>query len=218
MVVLFIQTKFYLFKEELKCRRLFYSNQEFKKVDGLLRRSYLFCNPYSSSRKYLQTRGEQEVDTYGETPLTTLHLIAKKCQLSPTDQLIEMGSGRGRGAFFLSHYFGCSVHGVERIPLFVTKANEIIKKTGSDRIQFTCGEMQEVDLSFATVIYLYGSCLEEEEILNLIQKFDQLSSHVKIITVSYPLTDYSAQFKVVEQFAAPFPWGEATVYLNIKGP
>ena len=99
----------------------------------------------------------------------------------------------------------------------MAKANKIAREAGSDRVHFTCGQMEEVDLSFATVIYLYGSCLEESEILNLIQKFQQLSSTVKIITVSYPLTDYSAKFKVVEQFTASFPWGEATVYINQMG-
>jgi hypothetical protein len=38
-----------------------------------------------------------------------------------------------------------------------------------------------------------------------------------VITVSYPLTDYAPDaFEVVKQFEAPFTWGTADVFLQLR--
>lgn len=181
-----------------------------------MRSSYFFHNPYPISRKYLQSKGESEIHVYGETPLTTMHRIAQEFEFKPSDFVIELGSGRGRSAFFLREYWGCHVLGIERIPFFANKALQIVHLAGCEHISFACMDMMEADFSSATIIYLYGSCLSDDEIASLIQKFEQLPAHVKIITVSYPLSDYSEKFKTVKQFTGSFPWGETEIFLNHK--
>ncbi|HSX04066.1 MAG TPA: class I SAM-dependent methyltransferase [Rhabdochlamydiaceae bacterium] len=193
----------------------FYWNEPFKQVDRGLLDAYFFKNPYQISRKYLQKQGATDIHTYGETPLTTMRHIVQECGIDSHDFVLEMGAGRGRTSFFLNQYVGCKVHAIERIPKFVKMAQKVAQRWACKNIQFSCTDMGAADFKEATVIYLYGSALSDQEIQELIKKFDGISPKTKIITISYPLSDYSKKFVTVKQFAASFPWGEADVYLNL---
>ncbi len=179
------------------------------------RRAYRFHNPFRICKAFLRQKGAIEIDAYGETPLPVFAQIARECALSPHDTLFELGCGRGRGAFFLSHLLGCKVIGIDWVPFFIQTAKRIadsIMPTLS--VSFRCEKMDSVDFSNASVIYLYGTCLPDQEILHLIAGFRSASA--KIITVSYPLSDYSSEFCTLKQFTALFPWGETEIYLNQK--
>jgi hypothetical protein len=53
------------------------------------------------------------------------------------------------------------------------------------------------------------------EIEKIAQNMKKLPSATKIITVSYPLTDYFPYgFKVQDQFEAEFNWGRTDVYVQ----
>ncbi len=126
-----------------------------------------------------------------------------------------MGCGRGKGVFFLSYLAHCSVIGVDWVPTFIQKAREIALLASPPLpVTFFCQDMFDVDFSSVTCIYLYGTCLEDEEIVKLISCFEALESSVKIITVSYPLSDYSKRFTIQKQWTSFFPWGEAEIYVN----
>src|SRR5262249_6885869 len=155
--------------------------------------------PYTISRKYLQKQGAAEIHAYGETPLTTMRKIAHECDIGPQDVVIEMGAGRGRTSFFLSEYIGCHVHAIEQIPEFVERAQKIANKLECKKVQFSCQDMAQADFKGATLVYLYGSCLSDEAIEALTHLF---SPQTKIITVSYPLSDYSKKFLILKQFSA----------------
>ncbi|HEY5234992.1 MAG TPA: class I SAM-dependent methyltransferase, partial [Rhabdochlamydiaceae bacterium] len=83
-------------------------------------------------------------------------------------------------------------------------------------VSFKCQDMQKVNFTGATAIYLYGTCLDDEVIKALVRRFEKLPPSVQIITVSYPLSDYSPQFQVRKQFTVNFPWGEGDVYVNSR--
>ena len=76
--------------------------------------------------------------------------------------------------------------------------------------------MFEADYKQATVIYLYGTCLDDEEIKRLVRRFEGLAPGTKVITVSYPLSEYADTYMTHKEFPARFPWGRAQVYLNYK--
>lgn len=194
----------------------YYSNVSFLKADVALRLMYLFHNPFSISKRFLMKKGEKEIYAYGETPLTTLEKISRECAIGPEDCVYELGAGRGRGCFWLNSFVGCSVVGIEYIPEFVERANRIKNRLGIQRIEFRLEDMLKTDYSGATVCYLYGTCLEDKAIKELIQKFSRLPVGTKIITVSYPLSEYCDKplFEVVKHFTAPFTWGEADVYIQ----
>ncbi len=196
----------------------FYGNANFRWQDIALLSQYLFRSPYKINKQFLLKRGEKEVYTYGETPLTTLEKIVDACQIGPKDHVIELGCGRGRVCYWLHHIKGCTVKGIDYIPEFIEKANLVRKKFHVKGVSFECCDLLEADLEGATVIYLYGTCLEDEYIRKLAEKFKTLPSGAKIVTVSYPLTDYAADvdFEIMKRFPLEFTWGSADVYLQIR--
>lgn len=195
----------------------YYGNTSFLKADVALRLMYLFHNPYKISKRFLMKRGDDDVYAYGETPLTSMDLIAKECHITPHDCVFELGAGRGRTCFWLNTVIGCSVVGIEYIPEFVDRANRIIKKLKMHKIDFRIGDMLKADYSGATVCYLYGTCLDDAEIKMLVEKFAKLPSGTKVITVSYSLGEYSKNdnFELMKRFTVPYTWGDADVYLHV---
>lgn len=208
------------FVEYAKVVRRYYSNSMFRKIDIYLLRNYIQQNPYRICKKFLEDRGVDNVYTYGETPLTTLEKIVKECKVSSRDVFYELGSGRGRSCFWLRCFVKCRVIGVEYVPAFVKIASKVVRHFGVDKIKFVYRDILDVDFSDATVIYFYGTSSETSFITKLIDKLKALPSGTKIITVSYPLTSYTAEpiFEVVRTFTAQYTWGETEVYLHVYKP
>ncbi len=155
-------------------------------------------------------KGESDIHLYGETPLTTLYEIACRFGISSRDHVIDIGCGRGRGINFLRHYIGCQVTGVEWHPIFVEKS---VKDPKSKVI---CCDFLSMDFKDASVIYFYGTSFSDEVITKLTQSFELLEKSVKIITVSYPLSDYNPAFGIEARLKGSFPWGKADIFLNRK--
>jgi hypothetical protein len=177
---------------------------------GLL---YFFINPYRASRHFLQQQGADDIYTYGETYLTVFQKIAKECVLSPRDVFFELGCGRGLGMFWLNIFTRCQVIGIEHMPLFVQKGNFLARILRCDTT-FYEQDILSVDLSRATVVYFYGTNFSDAFVNQLIAKLKLLPSTTKIITVSYPLTDYSQDFEVIKTFPVHFAWGKAMMYIQ----
>lgn len=211
-LILFFTVKWFFYCERRTLKREF---PFFFDCYQLFKRAYRFCNPFRISKIYLKSIGASDLHQYGETPLPALAKIAKECHLTKKDRILELGCGRGIGCFFLHQLLGCRVIGVDWVPLFIQKAREIYEVVGGD-LQFICDDISSVDLTEATAIYLFGTCLEESLIAALIERFKQLPCGVKIITISYPLSDYDPAFACVKEFSVRFPWGEADVYLNVN--
>lgn len=204
--------------EFCKVVRRYYSYPTFRAVDLTLLSKYIFKSPFAISKAFMEARGEAEVYVYGETPLTTLELITKECQLTNKDTIFELGAGRGRGCFWLNILLGCKVVGIEYIPEFVEKAQAVIKKYRLKNIEIKQQDFLKTNFKGATVIYLYGTCMDQESIQRLIRKLLKLPSGTKIITVSYALKDYTDApcFETLKRFKANFTWGEGEVYLQIR--
>jgi SAM-dependent methyltransferase len=196
----------------------YYPHVNFAKIDAALLLSYVFSNPFRISKHLLVQKGEQEIYTYGETPLTTLELIVRNCEIRAQDSVFELGCGRGRTCFWLNQFVGCTVVGIDYIPTFIAKANKIKDRFGIQNISFRLEDLFQADLKGATVIYLYGTCFSAAYIDLLIDRLSALPKGTKIITVSYALTEFQPEspFRVIKQFSASFTWGETDVYLQVK--
>ena len=196
---------------------LYWSNFSFFKADLSLQLMYLFHNPFKISKHFLQKQGAKEIYAYGETPLTSMAIIAKTCGIGPKDLVFELGAGRGRTAFWLNSFKHCSVVGIEFVEDFVERAQLITKRLDIKNVDFRLADMLTTDYTGATVCYLYGTCLDELTISHLAEKFSKLPQGTKIITVSYPLSDYTdlTCFEVMKRFTVPYPWGMGDVYLQI---
>lgn len=196
----------------------YYSNIDFCKVDIVLLLTYLFNSPFIISKKFLINKGQPEIYAYGETPLTTFDFILTNCNVKEQDTLFELGCGRGRTCFWASAFKKCRVVGIDYIPEFISKANDLKNRFELHNVDFRLQDFLQTDFSDATVIYLYGTSLEEKLIKKLLSKFQSLPSGTKIITVSYALSEFTASgnYEVMKRFTAAFPWGDADVYLQIK--
>jgi SAM-dependent methyltransferase len=198
--------------------RYYRRRPKFALIDLLLATQYLWKSPHRISKAFLMQRKARSIYTYGETPLTTLHLIAKECRILSKDLVYDLGCGPARTCFWLRLFVGCRVVGIDHLPTFIQKANRVKKWSHLSTIDFLQREITEIDLNSATVIYLYGTCLEEEVIEKLVHNLNGLKPNTRVITVSYPLTEYSPLFKVTKEFTVRFPWGKAEIYLNTKLP
>src|SRR5262249_24856476 len=151
-------------------------------------------------------------------PLTTLEKIAHMCHISSRDVVFELGCGRGRTCFWLNQFIGCPVIGVDYVPEFIQRANQIKGSFDLPGIEFRLEDMLKTDLTRATVIYLYGTCLQSPYIESLVEKFKALPKGTRVITVSYSLNEFvpEAPFELLKQFPAQFTWGITDVYYQVK--
>ncbi|MEM1283577.1 MAG: class I SAM-dependent methyltransferase [Chlamydiota bacterium] len=207
-----ITTRWKFFTEYLNVLRTDYRNAHYRNADLKLLFKYLFVNPYKISKQYALKHGHEEIYTYGETPIPGLRKIVEECEISPSDHVYELGCGRGRACIWLRHMIGCDVTGIDCIDEYIRR----LKDLQDEKLTFIEEDFLDTDLRDATVIYLNGTMLSGLQIETLCKKLATLKSGTKIITVSYPLTDYSPPdiFQVVKEFPIEFHWGTGTVYLQ----
>jgi hypothetical protein len=211
-----LQVKFRNFKEFWRVVFRFYRNRMFCQQDLYLLSLYLWQNPFKISKEFLLNSGAADPYAYGETPLTTFAQIAEACQITAKDTLVELGCGRGRSCFWLHCFYGCRVIGIDFVPLFIEKAQKVKERYQLESLEFRCEDMLTSHFDEGTIFYLYGTCLDDEVIRKLIDKFRKLPAGTKIITVSYPLNDYTRKplFSVLRELTLPFTWGEGVVYIQ----
>lgn len=124
------------FVEYLKVVAWYYHNIAFMKIDLSLLLKYLFKSPFAISKEFMVRKGEKDIYVYGETPLTTLDFIADQCDFSSADTVFELGSGRGRGCFWLNCFLNCKVVGIEYIPEFVQRAKKVKQRFDVKEVEF----------------------------------------------------------------------------------
>ena len=181
-----------------------------------LRMSYLFDSPYRISRRYQQRHRAADWYVYGETPLPTLAEIAKKAGVMAGDRVFELGAGSGFTSVWLAAVKNCRVTAVEQIPLFCWRLKRAAKRAGLFSLEIRCDDYLCTSFDGADLIYLYGSNLEDSAIIELVQRLSELPDAVKVVTVSYPLSDYADKglFPVISCFEAEFEWGLAEVFIQ----
>ncbi|MES2122151.1 MAG: class I SAM-dependent methyltransferase [Chlamydiota bacterium] len=215
MIGLFFKVKWFLFREAREVKKHY---PFFAPWNKAFNRAYRFANPYRICRNYLKKKGASDIHQYGETPLPVYARIAEECALAPEDYWIELGCGRGKGSCFIRALTGCRVKAVDWIPQFICIAQGIAEKDAHSKMTFSCEDMLQTDLSGATAIYLFGTCLEESVIQHLCERLRRLPPSTEIITVSYPLNDYDPTFVVRKQFLVQFPWGTTEIYIQRQLP
>lgn len=213
LVLLNLKVSFLNLYDYLRTVIHFYPNINFAKADIALLSLYFFDNPFSISKRFHRLREDPEVYVYGETPIITLNKIAKEAQIKDTDTVYELGAGRGRAAFWFNRVIGCNTVAIEEIPDFVSRANQVIRKQNIQNLKFIHDDFIDADLSKGNVFYLYGIFLDDIAITKLANK---LKDGDTVISVSYPLSDYSDKFRLVKHFPAKFTWGWGDVYIQTK--
>jgi len=176
-------------------------------IDLRLWFAYFFINPYRALRKFLQKHGVKNPYQYGETPLSVIEeLIEAAGGIQKYQHFADLGAGRGRVCAFVANKYKCKVYAYERFPLFVKKGKKLFPQ-----VNFILGDFLESDFSSIDLVYLYGTMMSEKEILAFTQK---VKRHMKVITISFPLTDYDSRFCVLNQIDVNLPWGTTKGYIQ----
>lgn len=217
LILINIQATYFRLFESIRVIFKYYPTK-FLFLDLMLLKEYLFKNPHRVSRDFLIKSGKKNIYVYGETPLTTLDKVCTSFQILSHDTVYELGSGSGRTSFWLHSFIQCKVRGIDHLPEFIEKAERVKKAFRLHGIEFLKEDMFQLDMSKATVIYLYGTCLKDREIRRLITQFKELPRTTRIITVSYPLSDFDKDFSTQKKIEGSFPWGKTEIYLNSLNP
>ena len=181
-----------------------------------LKLSYLLDSPYAVSRRFQRSIKARDLYVYGETPLTTLEEIAQRSGVTQEDHVYELGSGSGYTTIWLHGIKKCRVTAIEQVSVFAWRLQRTVRRMGLRSIRVCCENYLNTNLDDATVVYLYGSNLEDAVVTELAGHLSSLPAGARVVTVSYPLTDFIAPqtFIIKEQFSARFEWGEADVYVQ----
>jgi ubiquinone/menaquinone biosynthesis C-methylase UbiE len=156
--------------------------------------------------------GYGNIHSYGETPLPALEKIVRAFDITSAEKWLEIGSGRGRGCFWISEVWGC--RGIEWVPTFVSKASWIAERIPSCLSQFEEISMYDADFSWPDVVYLCGTCMNSQEIKKLLCSMRILQKGAKVITISEPFNH--PDYQLVKSISVSFIWGDTEAYLQIK--
>jgi Ribosomal RNA adenine dimethylase len=210
-IVFLIRLKVYFFLDMLKSFR-YYKNYKFFLIDISLSLIYLFFNPYSIRRKYLQKKEGKKIFDYGETSLVELEKLIKPLNLSEKDTIVELGSGRGRVSFWLSSFYKAKVIAIEQVNIFCKIASFLTRFFKAHNLMIINQDMFDFDFENIDYIYFYGTTLEDYKIKSLIEKLKKTKRSIKIITISYSLSEYDNSFILRESHDVTFPWGRAKAF------
>ena len=188
-----------------QAKKYYPHNYRFAIADLLFAIFYFFLNPYRIGRK----KGE----VYGETPFESLHRIVGFCSVTEKDVWIDLGSGRGKGAFWIASFVGCRTIGIEKISSFSRLACLIKRLVSAPSLEFMCQDIMEADFSKATIVYFYSTCAEEIFLECLIEKMQTMLPETKVVTVSAPLPK-NPFFKMIGAFPISCPWGTTDAYIH----
>jgi SAM-dependent methyltransferase len=175
----------------------------------------LIRNPYKASFRFHLEKKSNPYQ-FGTTPLLTLDRIASHAQILSDDIVYELGCGTGHTLIWISQVIGCEAVGFEWVPQFVKNFQWVQKTCLLKNVKMRQENYLEASLSKATVIYLYGTCMEEEEIRVFCKKLSKLKEGCRLITVSFPLLEFCDEpyLQEVEAFDVYFPWGKTKAYIQ----
>lgn len=210
--VLFIKVRWFNFKDFIKTFLFFWLRHPyFALIDISVLLYYFFSSPYHIVRNF--TSGKEP---YGETPLVVMKALTQCVPITAADTVYELGFGRGRVCFYLASIIECKSVGIEIIPEFVQRAEKIKNFFNVKRLTLYQADLLSHDMSDATVIYLFGTCLADEQIMHFIDRCKTLKKGTKIITISYSLPEYKevAYIHLIDHQEVRFAWGKTEAYIH----
>ena len=212
----FLKSKFTNFIDFIKNVLFFYKNVRFSCADLLVLLSYFWKSPYRIARQEAQRQNIPSLEPYGETPLTTMAVIAQAAGITQADCVYELGCGRGRSAIWLACFIGCKVVGIDAIERFIQTAQWVVGLLCIPNITFRFEDFRKSTFPGATVLYLFGSQLQDDEILSLVAAIRRERRALKIITISFSLVEYmkADEFVSVKECEVQFPWGMTSCYIH----
>ncbi len=143
------------------------------------------------------------------TPPTLVEKMLDMAAVTPTDYVIDLGSGDGRNVIAAAKR-GARALGVEYDPSLVQVSRRAAAAEGvGDRAIFVEGDMFEADISRATVLALF---LLPDNLERLKPKFERLRPGTRIVTNGYQIAGWDAR-EVGVAGGDGGPWCTAYLYI-----
>jgi predicted RNA methylase len=110
-------------------------------------------------------------------------------QLKPREVFFDLGAGDGRAVIMAAKDFGARAVGVELREDLVKKALSTVYETGlQDRVTIVNGDMFNVDLTSADVIFLYLTTSANEKVKPKLET--ELKSGVRVVSHDYEIVGW----------------------------
>lgn len=123
------------------------------------------------------------------TEPTLIDKMLEMARLTPTDVVLDLGSGDGRSVIAAAKR-GARAHGVEFNPDLVELAKRNAIAAGlADRATFSEGDMFEADLSQATVMPLF---LIDENLVRLAPRFMTMKPGARVVSNTFQIEGWEA--------------------------
>ena len=148
--------------------------------------------------------------TYGQVSVDVVERICGVLSFHKETRFLELGSGIGIFALYVSLMRDCKSKGIEIIPTFVRASQQC-----SNFLNLTCsfekGDLWNIDWSEYDIIYLTTTTFPQDWLLKLEKKVNEISSGSFLIVLTNQIQN--TKFRCVQSFVAEFSWGVATVFI-----
>ena len=154
----------------------------------------LWAQDQKSSTGFVPQVGQQGKDVvWVPTPQELVDKMLEMAKVTPSDFLIDLGSGDGRTVITAAR-LGANALGIEYNPEMVTLSKENAEKAGvSDRAKFMEADLYKTDLSGATVITMF---LLPEINLKLRPRLLDLKPGTRIVSNTFTMGEWEEDYKV----------------------
>jgi SAM-dependent methyltransferase len=195
----------------------FYRQFRLLRVDWGLALAYWWRDRYFLARREGRRLDvPPETLTYGTTPWATAADLLRRVDAKPGERFLELGCGEGRLAFFVRIWGDLTVDAFDLLPTFIRVAERIRQRLRLERISFHQANLLEADLATADIVYLAGTCLDDETIDRLQERMRWLKPGARLICLSYPLD--VPGLELIAEVPIAVSWGHSTAYLQRMTP
>ncbi len=158
----------------------------------------------SGTQQYQPTVGQHGKDViWVPTPEELIVAMLDIAKLTPSDYLIDLGSGDGRIVIAAAKR-GARALGVEFNPEMVELSKQNAQKAGvSDKASFVQGDIFETDFNKATVITMY---LLPELNMRLRPKILEMKPGTRVVTHAFDMEDWEADQSIVADGRTAYFW------------
>jgi predicted RNA methylase len=120
------------------------------------------------------------------SPMVVVRHMLQVAALKPGEVLFDLGAGDGRTVIMAAKTFGARAVGVELREDLAKKALSTINENGlTDKVTIVNGDMFQVDLSAADVVFLYLTTSANEKIKPKME--NELKSGVRVVSHDYEI-------------------------------
>lgn len=174
----------------------------------------------------IKTSGEQKIDNqsihynrYEPTSYAALEILSSQYKFTAEDSIVDFGCGKGRFNFYINHFFGSSVTGIEMNNFYYNEAIENkknyfkINKNKKDNINFLNCLAEKYNInSTDTKFYFFNPFSMQifaKVIKNILVSLEECKREVDVI-LYYPLNDYTyfldtnSPFVLINEFKVPY--------------